>query len=419
MKPYNKSLADYYNIDNCDIYKRANIFNNEWIKNLKDFEHYHYRRESISGSGPLIHIKKSGDKFATEMINLASNDYLNLTKHPKVISAGVDAIIKYGAGAGSVPLLGGTLDIHLELEKKIAEFKGCEDAIIYTSGFGSNSSTLMSLLGEGDLAILDSLVHASIMDGCINTTTKTFLHNDCDSLEKILKRYSSKYRTKLIVVDGVYSMDGDIAKLDEIVSIAKKYNAYVMVDEAHATGVIGQTGKGTPEYFSLEGKVDIVAGTFSKGLGVVGGFVAGKKELIELLRFYSRAYMFSTAMTPQATASTIAAIDVVNQEPQIMNKLWRNIHHFRERLLSSGFNIGLSETAIFPIIIGDDEKVKEAVRLLEQQNIYANSVLYPAVRRKESRIRMTVTAEQSQEQLDTAIDALLTIDESLKIRSRP
>ncbi|MGF1758700.1 aminotransferase class I/II-fold pyridoxal phosphate-dependent enzyme [Photobacterium sagamiensis] len=413
---YNKSLADYYNIVDHDLYQRADLFNLEWIKDLRDHGHYHYRRESTSGSGPLIQIRKDGDIHPTEMINLASNDYLNLTKHPKVISAGIDAIQKYGAGAGSVPLLGGTLDIHLELEKKIAKFKGCEDAIIYTSGFGSNCSTLLSMLGEGDIAILDSLVHASIMDGCTKTTTKSFLHNNCDSLETILKRYSSKYRTKLVVVDGVYSMDGDIAKLDQIVSIAKKYNAYVMVDEAHATGVIGQTGKGTPEYFSLEGKVDIVAGTFSKGLGVVGGFVAGKKELIELLRFYSRAYMFSTAMTPQATASTIAAINVVQNEPELINKLWRNISYFREKLLSHGFNIGLSETAIFPIIIGDQRKVKEAVRLLEEQNIYANSVLYPAVRIKESRIRMTVTAQQSLEQLDTAVEALMSVDRSLQLR---
>lgn len=408
------SLANFYELPEGDVFDRAEAFF-QYSQYIKNKGHYNYRRISCTGSGPVMHVVDSQTQKIKEMINFASNDYHNLTKHPKVITAGNEALLKYGAGAGSVPLLGGTLDIHIELEKKIADFKGCEDAIIYTSGFGSNCSTMLSLLEKSDIAILDTLVHASIVDGCVKTNVKLFRHNDIESLTKVLERVRGQYRTILVVVDGVYSMDGDIAKLDEIVEVAHGNNAYVMVDEAHATGVIGADGKGTPKKFNIEGKVDIVAGTFSKALGVVGGFIAANKELVELLRFFSRGYMFSTAMTPQATGSIIASLDVISTEKNLMKNLWRNIHYFRENLVSNGFNIGLSETAIFPIIIGDDYKVKEAVRLLHEYNIYANPVLYPAVRKNKSRIRMSLTSEHTIEHLNQAIEALVDIDERLCI----
>ncbi len=341
-----------------------------------------------------------------EMVYLASNDYLNLTKHPKAIAAGHAALDKYGIGAGSVPLLGGTFDIHVALEERVARFKGCQSAIIYTSGFGSNCGTLLSLLGEQDVAILDMLVHASIIDGCKNTKVKFFKHNDMDSLEHVLSRARDTHRTKLLVVDGVYSMDGDIAYLDRIVELAKAYGAYVMVDEAHATGVIGDTGRGTPQHYHIEGKVDIVAGTFSKALGVVGGFIAANEELIELLHFYSRPYMFSTAMTPQAAGSLIAGMDIIETEPQLRERLWQNIRYFRENLVNLGFNLGNSQTAIFPVIIGDDWKVKEISRRLHEMDIYINPVVYPAVPKKLSRIRMSLMASHTKEHLDKALNAL-------------
>jgi len=341
-----------------------------------------------------------------EMIYMASNDYLNLTKHPKTIEAGKRALEKYGAGAGSVPLLGGTLDIHIELEKKIAKFKGCEDAILYTSGFGSNCGTLLSLLQNTDVAILDLLVHASIIDGCKNTNIEFFRHNNMASLEKTLQQAKDKYRTKLVVVDGVYSMDGDIAHLDQIVELARQYGAYVMVDEAHATGVIGSHGRGTPEHFNIEGKVDIVAGTFSKGFGGVGGFIAAKKELVEYLHYYSRHYMFSTAPTPQVTGSLIAAIDVIENEPELRKKLWDNIVYLRKNLLELGFNIGNSQTAIFPIIVGDDYKVKEMCRKCHEMGLYANPVLYPAVQKKLARIRLSLMAGHTREHLDRTLEIL-------------
>ncbi|SHH30362.1 2-amino-3-ketobutyrate coenzyme A ligase [Caloranaerobacter azorensis DSM 13643] len=399
------SLADYYDIPDKDIMGRAKEFK-LFQEDMYRKRHLNYRRISLTGSGPVMKIIDPYTGKEREMIYLASNDYLNLTKHPKVVEAGKKALLKYGAGAGSVPLLGGTLDLHIELEKKVAKFKGCEAAILYTSGFGSNAGTLLSLLGEKDIAILDLYVHASIIDGCKNTNIKFFKHNNMDSLEKVLKRVKDKYRTKLVVVDGVYSMDGDIAHLDQIVEIAHTYGAYVMVDEAHATGVIGENGRGTPEYFHIEGKVDIVAGTFSKALGGVGGFIASNSELIELLHYYSRTYMFSTAPTPQVTGSLIAALDVIENEPALREKLWENINYMRKRLLDLGFDIGNAETAIFPIIIGDDYKVKEMCRMCHEAGIYVNPVLYPAVPKKLARLRISIMAQHTKEQLDYTIDVL-------------
>lgn len=408
------SLIDFIDIDGCDIMKRARVFS-EFAIHTKNKKHNYYRRVSTTGSAPVMNIFDSYTNQEKEMVYLASNDYLNLTKHPRTIAAGVKAVQKYGSGAGSVPLLGGTFDIHVELERKIAKFKGCKNAILYTSGYCANCGSLLALLQEKDIAILDRLVHASIIDGCKNTNMKFFKHNNLKSLEQVLEKSQKEYRTKLVVVDGVYSMDGDIAPLDKIVELAKIYGAYVMVDEAHATGVIGEHGRGTPEYFGLEGKVDIVAGTFSKALGCVGGFVAADEELVELLHYYSRAYMFSTAPSPQIVSSLLEAIDVIESEPELRMRLWQNINYFKKNLLQMGFDIGNSQTAIFPIIIGDDYKVKEACRMLHERGIYANLVLYPAVQRKLSRLRISLMSNHTKEHLDRALDALEYVGKKLDI----
>jgi len=410
------SLIDFIDIDGCDIMQRAKVFN-EYTLNVKEKKHNSYRRVSTTGSAPVIRIFDSHTNKEKKMIYLASNDYLNLTNHPRTISAGIKAIQKYGAGSGSVPLLGGTFDIHVELEKKIAKFKGCKNAILYSSGYGANCGSLLALLKQKDIAILDRLSHASLIDGCQNTNMKFFKHNDLKSLEQILDRSQKEYRTKLVVIDGVYSMDGDIAPLDKIVELAKQYEAYVLVDEAHATGVIGKTGKGTPEHLGLEGKVDIVAGTFSKALGCVGGFVAANDELVELLHYYSRSYMFSTAPSPQVIGSLLEGLDVIETEPELRIKLWRNINYFKENLLRLGFNIGNSQTAIFPIIIGDDYKTKEACRMLHERGIYVNSVLYPAVQRKLSRLRISLMATHTKEHLDKVLYSLEEVGVKLNIIS--
>lgn len=412
------TLANFMDMPALDIMQRAKKVM-EFMNDVRSRHHSQYKRIALTGSGPTRQVIDQYTGKVREMIYLASNDYLNLTMHPKVVKAGMQALTKYGAGAGSVPLLGGTLDIHVELEKKIAKFKGCEAAMLYTSGFGSNSGTLLSLLQNRDVAILDRLVHASIIDGCTKTNIKLFKHNDMESLEKILRKARNEYRTILVVVDGVYSMDGDIAPLNKIIDIAHNYGAYVMVDEAHATGVIGKNGKGTPEHFHIEGKVDIVAGTFSKAVGGVGGFIATNKELIEMLLYYSRSYMFSTAPTPQVTGSMISALDIIENEPDLRRRLWDNITYFKKSLKDAGFNIGNSETAIFPIIIGDDYILREASRYLDEMGIYVNPVPYPAVPKRLARIRMSLMATHTKQHLDTTLNALEDVAKKLKLRKLP
>lgn len=408
------SLADFFDLEKADIFERAAIFD-EYAQHTRELKHDYYRRVSLTGSSPIMNILDQYTGMPKEMIYLASNDYLNLTKHPRTIAAGRAALEKYGSGAGSVPLLGGTTDLHIGLERKIAKFKGCQDAIIYSSGYGANSGALLGLLRDKDIAILDRLVHASIVDGCRGTNVKCFRHNDLKSLEQILDRSKNQYRTKLVIVDGVYSMDGDIAPLDKLVELTKAYGAYLMIDEAHSTGVIGQNGRGTPEYFNLEGKIDIVSGTFSKALGGVGGYVAANHELVELLHFYSRSYMFSTAMTPQVVGSLIEAIDIVEFEPELREKLWWNINYFKKNLLDLGFDIGNSQTAIFPIIIGNDFKVKEACRMLHERGVFVNLVLYPAVPKRLSRLRMSLMCNHTKEHLDKALTELEYVGKKLQI----
>jgi len=408
------NLADFANQADKDIMQRAELFS-EFMADVSAKHHYQYRRVSTSGSAPVMQVTDRYTGQIREMIYFGSNDYLNLTRHPRVIQAGHAALDKYGAGAGSVPLLGGTLDLHVQLEEELARFKGCESAIIYTSGFGSNCGTLLALLQKEDCAILDLLDHASILDGCANTNIRYFRHNNMDSLEKALQRAKDKYRTKLVVVDGVYSMDGDIAHLDEIVALSHQYGAYVMVDEAHATGVIGENGRGTPEHFHLEGKVDIVAGTLSKGLGGVGGFIASNRNLVDWLRFYSRSYIFSTAMAPQVAGSLIEALRVIEQEPTLRERLWGNILYFRKAVLDLGFHIGNSETAIFPIIVGDSFKVRELCRRLYEEGIYVNPVEYPAVSKNMSRIRISLMTNHTREQLDRTLDLLANLGREYEI----
>ena len=405
LKTKDYSLADFLDFPELDIMGRSNEFE-KMVNHYIQRKHFQYKRVALNASSPVRIIRDTYTGEVREMLYFGSNDYLNLTYHPKVIEAGKIALLEYGAGAGSVPLLGGTTELHVQLEEKIAKFKGCESAIIYTSGYASNSSTLLSLLTQKDIAIIDTYSHASLIDGCKNTNLKYFKHNDIESLETTLKNTSCNYRTKLVIIDGVYSMDGDIAPLDKIMEVAKLYGAYVMVDEAHATGVIGENGRGTPEYFNLTGKVDIVSGTFSKALGGVGGFIASNKKLINLLHFYSRGYMFSTAMTPQTAGSLIAAIDVIENEPERRQRLWNNINYFRKSLLDLGINIGKSETAIFPIIIGNDFITQEVCRELHEMNIYVNPVLYPAVPKRLSRIRLSIMSEHTLDQFDTVLNAL-------------
>lgn len=409
-----ETIKDFLNSDFDDVFQKASVFSN-MCNGFKSTRHFHYKRVSTNGSAAVRNVYDIYSNESREMMYLASNDYLNLTNHPEVIEAGAKALFKYGAGAGSVPLLGGTTDLHEELAQKVAAFKGAAASVLYTSGFGANFGSLSAILGPKDLAIIDMLAHASILDGCEKTNRRFFLHNDMLSLERVLAETKNKYRTVIIAVDGVYSMDGDIAPLDKIYELAQHYGAYIYLDEAHATGVIGKNGKGTPSHFGLEGKIDFVAGTFSKALGGVGGFLASSEEIALMLKFFSRHYMFSTAMAPQIAGSMIKSIEIVQADYCRREDLWRNIKFFKEGLTLIGFDVSKSETAIFPVILKDDYLVREATKMLQELNVYVNPVLYPAVALKASRLRISLMSEFSIEQLAEVLNKIEFVAKKLSI----
>ena len=401
-------------IDHACFEERIEMLNS-WIGDLSYNRHNLYRRPLQTGCQPMIEVRNPADNTIRRMVNLASNDYLNLSQHPDVIEAALRSLIDYGAGPGGAPLLSGTTNILLQLEEKLAAVKQCEASLVFTSGYTANVGVISALMRPCDLVVYDMYAHASLLDGSTHTNKKFFRHNDVASLENVLAQTQDKYLNKLVVVDGVYSMDGDIAVLDQIVEVAHRYGAWVLVDEAHATGVIGEKGGGTVEYFGLKNKVDIVTGTLSKAIGSTGGFVAGSKALITYIKYASRPYMFSTAPFVPACAAALKALQIVEEDTDLRAKLWENIRYIREELLQMGFNIGDSQTAIFPLIIGDDYKVKQMAYLLHEEDIFVNSVPYPAVPRKITRVRLSVTAGHTEKQLSKAMEAIGKIGKKLKI----
>ncbi|MDD3641202.1 MAG: pyridoxal phosphate-dependent aminotransferase family protein [Atribacterota bacterium] len=318
-----------------------------------------------------------------EKIMLASYNYLGLIDHPKLKEAAIKAIEKYGTGTSGVRFLSGTTEVHKKLEEKISQFKGAEDAITYTSGYVTNLAAITSLYQNGDLIIIDKIDHASIIDGCMlsGARHKSFLHNDMDRLESILKN-SDNYVNKIIIVDGVYSMDGDVANLPEISRLAKKYGAKVMVDEAHSIGVLGKTGHGIEEYFGLKDAVDIHMGTLSKTIPAVGGYIAGEKEMIQYLRHNSRPFIFSAPIPPVNAAVAIAALEVIEDEPERVENLHKNMEKFREGINSMGYNIGDTVTAIVPILLVEKKKHYSFVRWLMRW-VYLFAILYSQQFQKE------------------------------------
>jgi len=363
-----------------------------------------------------------------KVLMFSSNNYLSLSIHPKVIQAAVDATKKYGTGSGGSRLLSGNLEIHRELEEKIAEFKGGEDAIVLPSGYSTNIGVIsaimnvmkvsgISLLSSKGIVISDQLNHASIIDACklAGQKTEVYKHLDLKDLEKKLKKY--KRKRKLIITDGVFSMNGDIAPLDKISILAKKYNAITMVDEAHSTGMLGKNGRGTLEYFNLKPTkdIDIVMGTLSKALGSSGGFVVGSKRLIKYLRIASRSYMFSTAITPASSATVTEALKVIQDEPEWREKLWSNSCYIREKFQQMGYDTLGSQTQIIPIMIGTDENAIKFSRLLFENNTFAPCVRWPAVEKNKARIRFTVMATHTKEQMDNLLSICKKIGQSLKV----
>lgn len=355
--------------------------------------------ESMQGPSVTVNHQK--------VIQLSSNNYLGFTSHPRLINAAQDAVQQYGAGTGSVRTIAGTFTMHQELEKKLAAFKKTEAALVFQSGFTTNQGVLSSILSKEDIVISDELNHASIIDGIRLTKAdkKVYQHVNMSDLERVLRK-SMNYRMRLIVTDGVFSMDGNIAPLPDIVELAEKYDAFVMVDDAHASGVLGENGRGTVNHFGLDGRVHIQVGTLSKAIGVLGGYAAGSKVLIDYLRHKGRPFLFSTSHPPAVTAACMEAIDVLLEEPEHMERLWENTAYFKAMLVKMGLTLTKSETPILPILIGDEGVAKQFSDQLLSRGVFAQSIVFPTVAKGKARIRTIITAEHTKDELDQALDVI-------------
>jgi len=349
------------------------------------------------------------------MIMIGSNNYLGLTTHPKVLEAAHEAIRRYGTGCGGSPFLNGTLDLHEAVERKLARFKGKEAALLFSTGFQANLGILSALGGREDVLITDRLDHASIVDGCrlSFSETRRFRHNDMADLERAL--IAAGKRGKLVVVDGVFSMEGDIANLPEIVRLARKYGARVMVDDAHATGVMGKNGRGTAEHFGLEDEVDLVMGTCSKALASIGGFVAGPAEVIHYLRHRARSLLFSASLPAPCVATIGAALDVIENEPERRERLWENAARMKRELTALGFDTGQSETPIIPVILGDDQLTFKFVKSLRRRGVFANAAISPGVPEGRALIRTSYMATHTSKHLDWVLSAFQKVGKQLGV----
>ena len=348
-----------------------------------------------------------------EVINLASNNYLGLCNHPKLREAAITATEKYGVGSGAVRTIAGTMRIHMELEEKIAAFKGVEACVVFQSGFAANAGTVSSILGKEDFILSDELNHASIIDGArlSRAKIKVFRHKDVAHAEELLKEIQNEPGRKLVITDGVFSMDGDIGPVKQLCDLCDKYRAIMMVDDAHASGVLGRNGRGSVDHFGCTQRVDVQVGTLSKAIGALGGYVCGSRDLIDYLYHRARPFLFSTSHPPSVAATCIAAFDLLESEPERIERLWSNTRYFQEQLKTAGFDIGgkttpASETPITPILIGDGRKTMDYSRALFEKGIMATGIAFPTVPEGKARIRCIMTSEHTKEQIDRALEIM-------------
>jgi len=352
-----------------------------------------------------------------DVINLASNNYLGLTTHPKLIEAAIEATRKYGAGSGAVRTISGTMDLHMQLEERIARFKNVEACVVFQSGFAANAGTVAAVLTPEDHIISDELNHASIIDGCRLSRAKihVFPHKDHAAAGGILSELDSVPGRKLVITDGVFSMDGDIGPLPRLVEHAEKHGAIMMVDDAHSSGVLGRNGRGTIDHFGLHGRVDIQVGTLSKAIGVLGGYVCGTKDLIEFLYHRARPFLFSTSHPPAVAAACMAAFDVLENEPERIEQLWNNTRYFKQGLADAGFNTGISETPITPVIVGEAARAHRLSAELFKEGVLATGIGFPTVAKDKARVRTIVTATHTRAELDQALDVFRRVGNRMGI----
>jgi glycine C-acetyltransferase len=350
------------------------------------------------------------------VVNLSSNNYLGLTTHPRLRERALEATRRLGVGSGSVRTIAGTMEIHMELERKLAAFKRTEAAVVFQSGFTANAGTVSSILGRDDVIVSDELNHASIIDGArlSRATIKIFPHRDVAAARRILETLTRDQRT-LLITDGVFSMDGDLGALPELCNLADEYGCIMMVDDAHASGVFGRNGRGTIDHFDLHGRVDVQVGTLSKAIGALGGYVAGTRALVEFLYHRARPFLFSTSHPPSVAASCIAAIEVLETEPQLIDRLWENTRMFKSGLQALGFNTGMSESPITPVIVGDATLAMQLSDRLFEEGIFAQGIGFPTVPEGKARVRTIVTATHSREELEFALDGFRKVGTALGV----
>lgn len=371
---------------------------------LKANDAYYYMRtlESAADAEVVVNGKT--------MINFAGNNYLGLSSHPKVVEAVIETVKKYGLGTGGSRILSGTMDLHEQLEAELAAFKGTDDCVVFSTGYMANVGAVSSVVGRGDIVFLDDKCHASIIDGAMISKTRivTFLHNDANDLRKKIESFDG-IKGKLIATDSVFSMDGDVADLPPIIQIAQEHSARVLVDEAHSTGVLGKRGSGILEYFNLDTGVDIEVGTLSKSLGGLGGYVAGDKRLTTYLKNGARSFLFATSLPAPVIAGARAALKVLIDEPELVQKLWTNINELKSGLKDLGFDMGKSDSAIVPLFIGDETKANTIARFIEQKGIYVNPCAFPAVPKNMAIIRLSVMATHSKTDVEKTLDVFAEI----------
>jgi glycine C-acetyltransferase len=414
MIPFDKAtFKDFENIAGSDMYETAAQFD-QYLNYLKSNGRLNYRLESTTTCGPRMDLLLPGESKPKTFVALVSNDYLGFTQHPKVKAAVIEGIERYGAGSGASPAIGGHFTYHQQLEDQIAAFFHRDSAILYTTGYTANSATFQCLLKKEDVAIVDMEVHASIYEGCQLTNLRMFPHNHLERLERQLKDAQHQFRTKMVIIDGVYSQNGDLAPVKDILLLCRKYGAYLAIDDAHGVGVIGKTGRGVLEADDLFQEVDIITGTLSKTFANIGGYVVASPELTRYLKFQSRQHLFSVTSTP-ATLGIMKAIDLIDEEPQWKDKLWKNIDHLKTGLIRLGLDVGTTASAVIPVKIGDPAKTGIVGKMLLERGVYANPIMYPAVAKKDARIRMSVMATHTLEDMDLVLHAFDEVNKLIPI----
>ena len=387
----------------------------DWIqkelKNLKEAGLYNNIRTLGSPQGAWLEVD------GRKVLNFCSNNYLGLANDPRMVKAAEEALQRYGVGPGAVRSIAGTMDIHTELEQRVAAFKQAEAAITFQSGFCANLGTIQALVGKRDVIFSDELNHASIIDGCRLSGAKIIRYDHCSpaSLEQVIKENEGTYEKAMVITDGVFSMDGDVAPLDKLYEIAEAHDIILMVDDAHGEGVLGKGGRGIVDHFNLHGKVDIEVGTFSKAFGVVGGVVSGNAVIIEWLKQRGRPFLFSSAVTPPDVAACIAAIDILESSTELVDRLWENGRYFKAGLKDMGFDIGFSETPITPVMLGEAPLAQQFSRELFENGIFGTSIGYPTVPKGKARIRVMISAAHSRDDLDDGLDAFEKVGKKLGV----